>query len=273
MNGPIAKEEPASAPTTSAAAELRPVADTGSAISPRHLVDASPQPFDSNRDAAHEGYLQAARETLRQQRHIHSEPLPAPSEEEETIAERRGASLDTGRLADGIRTLSMQEASPGALAEVAAEAEPDRVPSVTSMPSSAHSMLHRDFIQSPQERNARLEGLPDKTETYGPTIAAAQRTQVLSRGFAVEWISQARVPFARSALCSSRALGYAIRSLTDSAGLTARNLRNAFNKMKDVKISRDGPLSFFAPVTWATEAYTTSYRRYGAGPRHRRDGG
>lgn len=234
MDGPIAKPIHQSSlhPDSAAPAGFHQFA-AETTLSPQQLVSSSPAPVDPQRA---ERYLQAVKETLRQQRHNHSEPLPVPVEEEETIAERRGASLDTGRLADGIRDLSMQETSPSTLVEVALEAGSGPMSGVTSAPGSADS-FHRDVIQSPEERNARLEAMP-QSDVHGPKPSAQTMNATRSDPFNLEWVSTERVPFSRSTPAIKLLPCIHLMFL----GFAARNLRNAFNRMKDVKISRDGLL-------------------------------
>lgn len=200
----------ATAPNQSTILPQRLVAGSPQPVSPHpkdqpvssHLKDQSVSP-NPKELAAQESYLQAARNSLLRQRHNHTDPLPVVGNEDETIAERRGASLDTDRLAGGIRNLSVQENAPSVLAEAVADREESHLAGIASGPTSADSVFHYEYIQSPEERNARLESLPQETlamprdpSAVGPCGAAGVQTR--SPPFTIEWLSTKSVNFTKS---------------------------------------------------------------------------
>lgn len=223
MTGPISTSHAHSKPSKSSS--LHPLTASGPApvvtappqtVSPQRIVSTSPQPATPDLGGTaqdnRETYLQAARETLNQHRHHNTDPTP-PShepEEESTIAQRRGASLDTASLSGGIRSLSVQDTAPSVLAEVVADREERQASHMTSGPTIADQLIFREYVRSPQEANEKLESMPAEQSSLVTTPMAplppnaSDQDPALSEPFPLEWLSEMKLNFSKSKLCSTR---------------------------------------------------------------------
>lgn len=130
--------------------------------------------------------------------HRFSDPVsardPESPEEEPTLAERRGASLDVTKLAEleeSMQGLSVDKLQAGR--ERSAEEEQEQLGG-TSQPAEMDrdGVWRKDTILSPNERNARLESLDavdgEKSPSPPPKHGSGSSVLERSKPFKVEWI-------------------------------------------------------------------------------------